>query len=296
MVGLTQAVEQARAALGERYAVLVDTTEWTEHAGTITVTGGVLLPAQAKTYSEVIGAALGIDIPRPAVFSALNADWSNLRWRALPEGVLLDLHRSYDTDELQTQWCGAASLRFFAERGSRALVQLPDGTLGWTEHFSLTPLQPESDPWSSILRPAFGRSVSVDAPIAAVLGPARRRLGNPYLWGGNSEAAADCSGLVQDLIFSACGLLLPKHTGDQRKMGGRVAAGDIAAGDLVFVRGNDQGVAHVGLALPAEHRSGVSVVHSCLTKNKVMEEALNVFLGRYRFTAARRPVAWSSSP
>jgi cell wall-associated NlpC family hydrolase len=135
----------------------------------------------------------------------------------------------------------------------------------------------------------------VIATIESVLGPAHERLGNPYLWGGNTSAAADCSGLVQDLIFSTCGVLLPKHTGDQRRMGARVAAGAIAPGDLVFVRGNDQGVAHVGLALPARGAEGIVVVHSCLTKNRVMEEPLPVFLARYRFTAARRPVLWGGT-
>jgi hypothetical protein len=296
MEGLGPAVEEARLVLAQRYAVLVDTTSWTHEAGAISVTGGVLVTAQAKSYSEIIGAALELEAPRPAVLSDLDTDWATLEWRSLPVGTLLDLHRTHEGGDRQTQWVGPAALRWYTVRGRYALVQLPDGTLGWAEHSLLTPCQPDSDPWAHILRPVFGRSVSVDATIDSVLEPARRRLGNPYLWGGNTIAAADCSGLVQDLVFSACNLLLPKHTGDQRKMGARVAAADIAPGDLVFVRGTDQGIAHIGLALPGVSGGSVVVVHSCLTKNKVMEEPLEVFLGRYRFTAARRPVAWGSTP
>jgi len=295
MEGLDQAVEEARAALVQRYPTLVDTTLWTAEAGKISVTGGVLVAAQAKLYSEIIGTALGLQAPRPRVLSSLDADWANTEWRGLASGVLLDLHRTHVGGDRQTQWVGPAALRWFTARSQHALVQLPDGTLGWADQSILTPCDPDSDPWAHIRRPAFGRSVPVDAPVESVQGPARKRLGNPYLWGGNTFAAADCSGLVQDLIFSSCGVLLPKHTGDQRKMGARVAASEIAPGDLVFVRGNDQGVAHVGLALQAQLAGGVVVLHSCLTKNKVMEEPLAVFLGRYRFTAARRPVRWGGA-
>lgn len=295
MDGLDQAVEEARAALAQRYPTLVDTTSWTTESGKISVTGGVLVAAQAKTYSDIVGTALGLEAPRPAVLSALDADWTMLEWRTLPEGTLLDLHRTHAGGDRQTQWVGPAALRWYTARSQHALLQLPDGTLGWADQSTLTPCELNSDPWSHIRRPAFGRSVIVDATIESVVEPAHKRLGNPYLWGGNTFDAADCSGLVQDLIFSACAVLLPKHTGDQRKMGTRVAAGDIAPGDLVFVRGTDQGVAHVGLALPAANPEGVAIVHSCLTKNKVMEEPLSVFLGRYRFTAAKRPVTWGGN-
>jgi UDP-N-acetylmuramoylalanine--D-glutamate ligase len=295
MARLDQAVEEARAQLSERYAILVDTTSWVDVDGSVRVEGGVLIAAQAKLYSELVGGALGLDVPRPAVLSSLDADWKGLSWKRLPEAVLLDLHRTAQGDDRQTQWTGPASLRWFADEGPRALVQLPDGTLGWVDRSCLEDIHPEADPWATIRRPAFGSSVPVSAPIASLLEPARRRLGKPYLWGGNTEAAADCSALVQDLIFGGCSVLLPKHTGDQRKMGKRVAAANISPGDLVFVRGPDQGIAHVGLALPSATADGVSVIHSCLTKNKVMEEPLETFLGRYRFTAARRPVEWGAS-
>jgi len=292
MARLDQAVEEARAQLSERYAVLVDTTRWVESSGTVAVSGGVLVAAQAKLYSEVIGDRMGVDAPRPAVLSALDADWQALTWRLLETNRLVDLHRGPSEDDRQTQWVGPAWLRWFAEREHRSLVQLPDGTLGWVESARLSAGTPQSDPWAAIVRPAFGRSVAVGVPLTTLLGPARERLGNPYLWGGNTAEAADCSGLVQDLIFGASQVLLPKHTGDQRKMGSRVAAGDIHAGDLVFVRGRDQSIGHVGLALPYQGKDEVSVIHSCLTKNKVMEEPLEVFLERYRFTGARRPVEW----
>lgn len=292
MAGLADALAQARVALAARYPVLVDTTEWSLQDGLLQVRGGVLVGSQAELYQSTLSQLLGIEVPRPPLLSALDAHWAELTWVSLPPDCVADLHRSAEGHDLQTQWTGPAALRHFIDLGARALVQLPDGTVGWTAKNSLLPLQPAGDPWADLLRARPGESMSVHAVVEDLLQPARSRLGRPYLWGGNTEEAADCSGLVQSIVFRASGLLLPKNTRDQRALGLRVSASGIQPGDLVFVRGRERNLGHVGLALPSLQGSGVSVVHSCLTMNRVMEEPLDEFITRYRFTGARRPVAW----
>jgi hypothetical protein len=87
----------------------------------------------------------------------------------------------------------------------------------------------------------------LDSPVAA----ARLMLGAPYLWGGNSAAGIDCSGLVQ-AAFRACGRDCPADSDLQRAMpGAEVPPGAEAPGDLVFWKGHVAMVSAPGMILHA---------------------------------------------
>lgn len=84
-------------------------------------------------------------------------------------------------------------------------------------------------------------------PVAA----ARLFLGAPYLWGGNSAAGIDCSGLVQ-AAFRACGRDCPADSDLQRAMpGAEVPPGAEAPGDLIFWKGHVALVSAPGMILHA---------------------------------------------
>ena len=82
----------------------------------------------------------------------------------------------------------------------------------------------------------------VDTPEQDAADVAQRFLGTPYLWGGDSRAGIDCSGLVQAAIL-ACGKPCPRDSDMQSGAFVAVGRGDLRRGDLVFWKG------HVGMLL-----------------------------------------------
>jgi cell wall-associated NlpC family hydrolase len=75
------------------------------------------------------------------------------------------------------------------------------------------------------------------------------QLGTPYLWGGESTAGFDCSGLVQ-FTYAKAGLALPRTAQDQYDATAHLPAGvEPQPGDLVFFGAGPHAVDHVGIAL-----------------------------------------------
>lgn len=86
------------------------------------------------------------------------------------------------------------------------------------------------------------------AGAAEVIATAYTMMGAPYLWGGTSSLAPDCSGFTQ-IAFKAAGMLLPRDTYMQVKCGEEVASlEDAVPGDLIFF-GNNGRVNHVAIYL-----------------------------------------------
>ena len=88
-----------------------------------------------------------------------------------------------------------------------------------------------------------GIVVEPGSPVETALG----YHGVPYLWGGESVAGFDCSGLVL-YVFKQHGVTLPHYSGSQFQLGEKVAPADLKPGDAVFF---GSPVYHVGIYVGA---------------------------------------------
>jgi len=304
---LDAAVAAARKQIGEAYPIVVDTTCWRWRAGELRVRGGVLAPAQAEIYRSVLSRELDHeDVPIPLVLSSLGSLWQLHRWLPLRGVEPVDLLRSV-AGVLQTQWLPPGWVRHFADDVEQdlVLVQLADATLGWMnrERLDFAAQGPLEDPWAHFGRPSLDGTVAPTTGSATdkrradanqeLAGEARSWLGLPYLWGGNTRSAADCSGFVQSVLLEASGILLPKNTADQQRHGEEIQLGELRAGDLLFVKGRELGLRHVALVLEdTEDPTSLSVVHASMSRDIILEERLDIFMPRHQFTCGRRILHW----
>ncbi|MCY0978765.1 C40 family peptidase [Chryseobacterium wangxinyae] len=103
---------------------------------------------------------------------------------------------------------------------------------------------------------ASRRSHDVRESIALT---AREFLNVPYLWGGKSFFAVDCSGFVQ-LVFKIHNIKLPRDTYQQAEVGEVLSfVEESQPGDLAFFENSEGKIIHVGIMLENQkiiHASG----------------------------------------
>lgn len=85
--------------------------------------------------------------------------------------------------------------------------------------------------------------------VQSIISVAKQLLGVPYLWGGTSCKAVDCSGLTKTAYFSQ-GIILARDASQQARYGQHPDFNDIRnlePGDLLFFGRSVQRITHVGL-------------------------------------------------
>ncbi|MGB2941115.1 MAG: NlpC/P60 family protein [Candidatus Dormiibacterota bacterium] len=267
-----------------------------EQGGVPVVRGTVLTPGQGAALRKIAErhtAGLDIQVIGDPV-ARLEQAWLKLSvptlevWRD-PQSMGQDQARA--TEYLATD----GALRLLGRLRGAMLVQGPDLTIGWIDEAGVVATDADASraDWVHRVRAAPGQATDPDPavqhPDTEVLGhllaAGREALDTPYRWGGTTSAGYDCSGLVQRLFSLTTGILLPKHTGDQRHVGARVVDGERRAGDLLFATPIGQKVGHVMLVTSPD-----SVLHACRTEQRVIEERLQDNAKRYQHQGYRRPV------
>jgi len=77
------------------------------------------------------------------------------------------------------------------------------------------------------------RSADVERRRSRTVSLVQRFIGVPYLWGGESAAGFDCSGLVK-YVYALAGIAMPHNAAQQYKYGVPVTRDELKPGDLVF--------------------------------------------------------------
>jgi gamma-D-glutamyl-L-lysine dipeptidyl-peptidase len=166
-------------------------------------------------------------------------------------------------------------------------VQLPDGRTGFTE--------PEN--WLDFDN--FRNTVQPDSAAIRLL--AAQLTGRPYLWGGTSARAMDCSGFVKTIYFMN-GIVLARDASLQVKQGiladTLVNAASFQTGDLLFFgqkasETSKERVTHVALSLGGNefiHASGRIKMNSFNPESPVFSE-----FRKNSFIRARRIIGAENS-
>jgi len=98
---------------------------------------------------------------------------------------------------------------------------------------------------------SFDKWISLEPDVAPVLSFARQMIGFPYLWGGASSKAADCSGFTK-LMYYTRGIILARDASQQARYGGPIGISrleNLEPGDLLFFGASADRPGHVGIHL-----------------------------------------------
>jgi hypothetical protein len=98
---------------------------------------------------------------------------------------------------------------------------------------------------------SFNDWINTEPRIESILELAKQMRGFPYLWGGISAKAMDCSGLVK-LVWYSQGVILPRDASQQARCGEPVDfmnRNNLQPGDLLFFGVSAQRITHVGIYL-----------------------------------------------
>ena len=185
-------------------------------------------------------------------------EWKNAE-RIVFTGLTTEVYKSDEMNQSVSDIAMGAILEQVDKTRRGFRVELPDDRQGFTP----------AENW--IAFEEFANQAGVDS--AAIVTQAKKLTGRPYLWGGTSCNAIDCSGFTKTVYFMN-GLILARDASLQTRHGKIVETekkfGELDPGDLLFfgqqsTEDKPEKVTHVGISLGGPefiHASGRVKVNS----------------------------------
>lgn len=137
---------------------------------------------------------------------------------------------------------------------------------------------------------------SIDTPVAATNAPvnemisyAKRYLGTPYRYSGNTPLGFDCSGFI-NYVMGHFGFNLPRSSYGIAELGQTIKLADVQPGDLLFFKGrniNSTTVGHVAMVVEVGPNE-IKMIHASTSRGVIIE---NFKASQYyvpRFLKAKR--------
>ena len=160
-------------------------------------------------------------------------------WKRSPRVIYLDntgwlYEKNNEKSGVVGDLVGGSIIEKSGESAGYISVVLPDGRKGFIEKRKVM----DFNKWEN----------SIPASEENICSVAMTYLGLPYLWGGSSTKAVDCSGFVQSVYFRN-GIILQRDASLQALHGLPVDISDgysrLKKGDLLFFGSKENGISHV---------------------------------------------------
>lgn len=275
-----QASHSARQAIMEMRVFLLKKYGWTGLNISATVNSrqkAVDLEGQYSVSSQVrlLIHHLRLSLPSDwAIRTTLLTAKSNGGSRLLSADITKVFHRypsSGLNNRLATEYkTQDGPVEVIVEVQGSMLIRGIDATVGWTlDQLGLpcpAPTLPLPNVTPELLYPAV-----------------ERFLGTPYLRGGTTIGGMDCSGMVQRVYREVFGVILPRHSRDQKAFAQSFAdSKSQETGDLIFGVDNTNGDHHVGIIV---NNLNHQVFHASSCRKSVVNDSFHAFSEKVYITS-----------
>jgi len=102
---------------------------------------------------------------------------------------------------------------------------------------------------------------------------AKKYIGTPYLYGGNSKKGFDCSGFTQ-YVLGHHGYNLPRTAQSQGDNYTKIKSSEATKGDLVFFGSGKKNISHVGI-ISSEKGKSITMIHASSSKGIMISNIEN---------------------